>query len=81
SAYYEKAIQLQGGFEAAYKSRFLYAQHLFKSGTTQIHTGNPTLGIKHFNQANEYLDSFPGYLHGTPYYSDKKALTLSMATT
>jgi O-antigen ligase/tetratricopeptide (TPR) repeat protein len=79
SAYYEKAIQLQGGFEAAYKSRLLYAQHLFKSGATQIHTGNPVLGIKHLNQANEYLNTFPGYLHGTPYYSLKKELTLSMA--
>jgi tetratricopeptide (TPR) repeat protein len=79
SAYYEKAIQLQGGFEAAYKARLLYAQHLFKSGATQIHTGNPALGIKHFNQANEWLDSFPGHIGGAPYYSLKKELTLNLA--
>jgi O-antigen ligase len=79
STYYEKAIQLQGGFEAAYKSRLLYAQHLFNSGVSQIHTGSAALGIQHFNDANEWLDSFPEYIGGTPYYSLKKKLTLNLA--
>lgn len=79
STYYEKAIQLQGGFETAYMSRLLYAQHLFKSGVTQIYTGSADLGIKHFKRANEWLDSIHPHLHSTPHLSLRKELTLNLA--
>jgi O-antigen ligase len=79
SSYYEKAIHLQGGFEAAYKSRLLYAQHLYKIGVLQLYTRRSAQSIKSFTQANELLDSFPGYLHGTPYYSLKQEIDLNLA--
>ncbi len=79
SSYYEKAIDLQGGMEAAYKSRFLYAQHLLQTGINEIYTGSAAIGIKHFTHATELLDTFPGYLHGGAYNTLQKNLTLNSA--
>jgi O-antigen ligase/tetratricopeptide (TPR) repeat protein len=80
SAYYEKAIGLQGGMEAAYKSRFLYAQHLFLAGIHELYTGSTTIAIKHFTHAAELLDTFPAYIHGAPYYTLQKDITTSSAS-
>lgn len=79
TVYYEKAIHLQGGMEAGYKSRFYFANHLSLAGVQELYTGSTPLAIEHFTRASKLLETFPGYLYGTPYYTLQKNLTLKLA--
>jgi tetratricopeptide (TPR) repeat protein len=79
TSYYEKAIQLQGGMEAAYKSRFYLANHLSDAGLEELYTGSAAVAIEHFKRASELLKTFPEYLHGAPNYKLRIDLTTNLA--
>ncbi len=77
--YYEKAIRLQGGMEAAFKSRLEYAKHLYLAGRIKLFTGSSRIAIDHFTRALELFDALPAYVHGAPKYTLQKNLTLYLA--
>ncbi|MES2981536.1 MAG: O-antigen ligase family protein [Verrucomicrobiota bacterium] len=79
TAYYEKAIELQGGMEAGFKSRFQFANHLLQVGLKELYTGSIPLAIEHFTRASALLETFPEYFYGASYYALQKNLTLKLA--
>lgn len=77
SEYFEKAIRLQGGMEAGFKSRLLYAEHLFMAGTTIFYTRSSATALEYYKRSTEVLESIPPHLHGTPQYTLQKNLIVN----
>ncbi len=79
AVYYEKAVRLQGGMEATFKSRLQYAEHLYLIGRNELFSGGTQIAIDHFTRALDLFDAFPAYVHGAPKYILQKNLTLYLA--
>ena len=79
TTYYEKAIQLQGGMEAGYQSRFYFANHLSDAGLNELYTGSAEVAIEYFKRASELLKTFPAYFYGASYNTLQINLTTNLA--
>lgn len=79
SAHYEKAIRLQGGMEAAFKSQLYYAEFLLKAGIREQYTGSSTVAQNYYKRSAEILDSIPLYVHGMAFYDLQKSLLVNSA--
>ncbi|MEY3394073.1 MAG: hypothetical protein RL346_309 [Verrucomicrobiota bacterium] len=77
--YFERAIRLQGGMEAVYKTHFYYASHLFRYANSlharELHDKSAEL----YRQSIAHLEMTPGYIHGAEFYELQLHAHLNLA--
>lgn len=68
AAAYPLAIQLQGGFEAGFRSHYYFARHLLQKGMSEFRSDSPQPSLLTFSGALEHVEAAakltPGYLLG-----------------
>ncbi len=79
SAYYEKAIRLQGGMEAAFFSHFLYASHLHELALFELQSGNYPEAVKKYELAKSHIEQTPPYIHGASFKELQTRIYINLA--